>query len=79
MTIPDHDKDGDTMTALTRRLVALRIRLLSRLGDAGQGTLEYVGMIAVAAVLALAILQATDRVDLGGFFTDQVDKIKDYG
>ena len=57
------------------KLVALRLRM----GDAGQGTLEYVGMIAVAAVLALAVLQATDQVDLGGFFTAQVNKIKDFG
>jgi len=60
---------------MTRTLLAMR----SRMSDAGQGTLEYVGMIAVAAVLALAILQATNTVDLGGFFTDQVNKIKDFG
>ena len=49
----------------------------ARRDEAGQGTLEYVGMIAVAAILVLAVLEATDTVDLGGFFTDQVDRVKD--
>lgn len=47
--------------------------------DAGQGTLEYVGMIAVAAILVIAILQATQSVDLAGFFTDQINKVKGSG
>ena len=47
--------------------------------DAGQGTLEYVGMIAVAAILVIAILQATESVDLAGFFTDQINKVKGGG
>lgn len=44
--------------------------------ERGQGTLEYVGMIAVAAILVLAVLEATDTIDLGGFFTEQIDKVK---
>ena len=54
-----------------------RVRLRAR--DAGQGTLEYVGMIAVAAILVIAILQATKTVDLAGFFTDQINRVKGGG
>jgi hypothetical protein len=43
--------------------------------DAGQGTLEYVGMIAVAAILVVAILQATRSVDLAGFFTAAIRSV----
>jgi hypothetical protein len=54
-----------------------RLRIPRR--DRGQGTLEYVGMIAVAAILVIAILQATKSVDLAGFFTDQIDRVKGGG
>ena len=47
--------------------------------DAGQGTLEYVGMIAVAAILVIAILQATKAVDLAGFFTAAIESITGFG
>ena len=33
-------------------------------------------MIAVAAILVIAILQATKSVDLAGFFTDQINRVK---
>jgi hypothetical protein len=54
-----------------------KVRAAAR--DAGQGTLEYVGMIAVAAILVIAILQATKSVDLAGFFTDQINRVKGGG
>jgi hypothetical protein len=54
-------------------------RLRAGARDAGQGTLEYVGMIAVAAILVIAILQATKSVDLAGFFTDQINRVKGSG
>jgi hypothetical protein len=44
--------------------------------ERGQGTLEYVGMIAVAAVLIVGLLEAVGAVDLAGFFTEQVDQVK---
>jgi hypothetical protein len=56
---------------MPRLLVALR----ARGRDAGQGTLEYVGMIAVAAILVVAILQATRSVDLAGFFTSAIRSV----
>jgi hypothetical protein len=54
-----------------------RLRAAAR--DAGQGTLEYVGMIAVAATLVIAILQATKAVDLAGFFTSAIGSITGFG
>lgn len=66
---------------MTEKLVALQVRLAKTLEDreAGQGTLEYVGMIAVAAIVAVAVLEMTDTVDLGGFFETQVNEIKSWG
>lgn len=46
--------------------------------DSGQGVLEYVGMVGVAALLVVAVLQATDAVDLGQFFTDRINEVKDF-
>jgi hypothetical protein len=53
--------------------------VVRRPGDRGQGTLEYVGMIAVAATLVIAILQATKAVDLAGFFTAAIGSITGFG
>lgn len=45
---------------MTRKLVALKVRATQALAsrEAGQGTLEYVGMIALAALLVMAIVTA---------------------
>jgi hypothetical protein len=61
-------------------LLRLR-RLLHRLPytDAGQGTLEYVGMIAVAATLVIAVLQASQSVDLAGFFASAIRSVTGFG
>jgi hypothetical protein len=59
---------------LLRAFVGLRVRLLLR-GETGQGTLEYVGMVAVAALLAVAVLQAVQNADLQEFFTAQIRKV----
>lgn len=66
---------------MTEKLVALWIRatLGLREKDSGQGTLEYVGMIIVAAILALAVLEATDAIDLGDVFTRWVEQITNFG
>jgi hypothetical protein len=61
------------MRVLTRLLAPVAGR------DRGQGTLEYVGMIAVAATLVIAILQATRSVDLAGFFTAAIEAITGFG
>lgn len=46
---------------MTRALVATRVRLVKAFeerAEKGQGTLEYVGMIALAALLVMAIVGA---------------------
>jgi hypothetical protein len=44
--------------------------------EAGQGTLEYVGMIAVAAIIIVAVVAVAKSADLGSIFTAAVDKVK---
>ncbi|MQW76348.1 hypothetical protein GHK92_10710 [Nocardioides sp. dk4132] len=43
--------------------------------ERGQGTLEYVGMIIVAAAIVVAVLQASEAIDLGTFFTEAVNSV----
>lgn len=59
--------------------VALQTRMLVARDEKGQGTLEYVGMIIVAAILAVAVLEVTDTIDLGQIFSDQVSEVTDFG
>ena len=47
-----------------------------RRDERGQGTLEYVGMVAVASLLVVAVLTITKTIDLGGWFKSQIDKVK---
>jgi hypothetical protein len=55
-------------------MLALQTRVAER-DEKGQGTLEYVGMIVVAALLAAAVIAAANGVDLGGVFTDAVNSV----
>jgi Flp pilus assembly pilin Flp len=43
--------------------------------EAGQGTLEYVGMIAVAAIVIVAVIGALKTADLKHFVSDAVTKV----
>lgn len=43
--------------------------------DAGQGTLEYVGMIAVAAVIVVALLGVAGGWDFGAIVTKAITKV----
>jgi hypothetical protein len=45
--------------------------------DAGQGTLEYVGMIAVAAIIVVALITAASGFDFAGIVTKAIQKVKD--
>jgi hypothetical protein len=63
---------------MTKRFITLRLHLtqaLVRRSDAGQGTLEYVGMIIVAAVIAVAVMGALKGVDLGNAVTTAVNSV----
>jgi hypothetical protein len=43
--------------------------------EAGQGTLEYVGMIAVAAIVIIAVIGALKQADLKHFISDAITNI----
>lgn len=43
--------------------------------EAGQGTLEYVGMIAVAAIVIVAVIGALKTADLKHFVDDAITKV----
>jgi hypothetical protein len=64
---------------MTKALASLQTRLFQLRNEAGQGTLEYVGMIIVAAIIVVAVLDATDQIDLGQIFSDNVKKVTDRG
>lgn len=69
---------------MTTKLVALQIRaqksIEQRLTDrreAGQGTLEYIGAILIAAVIVGLIYTAVSQYDLGTKVSDAIDKVFD--
>lgn len=61
----------------TLRTVIARLDALDN--ERGQGTLEYVGMIIVAAILAVAVLTAVGSIDLGSVFSSAISKVTDFG
>jgi hypothetical protein len=64
--------------ALLRRFVSARVRMVKAVEDreAGQGALEYIGMIVVAAVLIVAVLTAFSGAGFKQTITDKVNDIK---
>jgi hypothetical protein len=62
---------------MTKALVKTQIRLqqLTAKREAGQGTLEYVGMIIVAAILVTIVVTAVNTTDIAGTFKAAIDKI----
>lgn len=62
---------------MTKALVKTQIRLqqLAASRESGQGTLEYVGMIIVAAIIVVAVLQATNAIHLGTIFQTNVENV----
>ena len=44
--------------------------------EAGQGSLEYVAAIAVAAIIIVAVVGAVNNAQLGTWATGLIDKIK---
>ncbi|CAI9415479.1 hypothetical protein [Nocardioides sp. T2.26MG-1] len=64
------------MNKVLEALLVFQARMLTARDDErGQGTLEYVGMIIVAAGIVVAVLQAAQVIDLGAVFTDAVNQV----
>jgi len=47
--------------------------------DKGQGTLEYVGIVVIAALLVTAIFAAVNGADIGGVITTKLSEITGIG
>ncbi len=68
---------------MTRKLVDAKVRLQKaierRIGDpeAGQGMLEYVGILVIAAVLIVAVLAALDVINPAQIVNDRATEIRD--
>ncbi|NYI70859.1 hypothetical protein GGQ54_001419 [Naumannella cuiyingiana] len=45
--------------------------------EAGQGALEYVGMVAVAALIVIAIIGMVGQFDIGGLISTAIAKVKE--
>jgi hypothetical protein len=62
---------------MTRMYVNTKIRLQKMLEqrELGQGTLEYLGIVIVAAILVVAVVAAFDNFDLDVKIKEQLDKI----
>lgn len=61
----------------TRLFVSARARLQQLLDrrEAGQGTLEYLGVVVIVAILVAAAVLAFTTFDLGGKLTTELGKI----
>ena len=65
---------------MTKNLIALRIRVAKSIEgriEAGQGTLEYVGMILVVAVIVAAVMTALSGFDFAGKVKTAIQKVID--
>jgi hypothetical protein len=66
---------------MTRMLVNTKIRLqavAARRGeDAGQGTLEYIGMVVVAVILVVAVIAAFGQFDFATAVQQRLQELAD--
>jgi hypothetical protein len=63
---------------MTRMFVATKVRMMKAVEgreDAGQGALEYIGAILIAAILIGVIAGAVKGWDVGSKVTDAIDSI----
>ncbi|KAE8762974.1 hypothetical protein [Georgenia thermotolerans] len=65
----------------TRLYVRAKVRLQELLDrrEAGQGTLEYLGVVVIVAILVVAAVTAFNSFNLGEKITTQLDKIGNAG
>jgi hypothetical protein len=69
---------------MTGKLIALRTNALKTIearknGDAGQGSLEYIGAILVAAAVVGVVIAAAGDLDVGEAFTNALEAITSGG
>lgn len=64
--------------AMLNRFVAARVRVLKAVEsrEVGQGALEYIGMVIVAAVLILAVISAFSNGGFRDAITTKVNSVK---
>jgi hypothetical protein len=64
---------------MTRMFVNTQIRLQkaieARRSDAGQGSLEYIGMVVVAVIIVVAVIAAFDKFDFAKQVDDQLTEL----
>ena len=66
----------DAALRLYVTMTALLADRAERLGDdRGQGTIEYVGMIVVAALIVVAVINTNMGAAIGSRFTDAVNSV----
>ena len=64
------------MQKILMAFLMLQTRLLApREDEKGQGTLEYVGMIIVAAILVLAVINVANGGDLANAFQQRIQDV----
>ncbi|WP_114559446.1 hypothetical protein [Desertihabitans aurantiacus] len=66
------------MNKIATTLLMLQMTLVDRLNnrrEAGQSTLEYVGMFAVAAIIVVALITAASSFNLAQIVTDAITKV----
>ncbi len=64
---------------MTKALVSLQVRVAGLRQQAGQGTLEYVGMVIVAAILVMAVVEIATGGDLSKAFQDRITEVTSAG
>lgn len=64
---------------MTRMFVNTKIRLQKALEarDAGQGTLEYIGMVVVAVILVVAVIAAFDEFKFADKLSNNLSDLND--
>lgn len=67
------------MTTYLQSLYVQARTMLAEDREKGQGTLEYVGIAVVAAILVLAVVQAVTDADITGAITTQINNIINAG